>query len=59
MQVITSATKSGAEFLKARDRGTLEQGKWADLIVMTKNPVEDIRNTKSLEAVWIAGKLVK
>jgi imidazolonepropionase-like amidohydrolase len=59
MQVITSATKSGAEFLGARDRGTLEAGKWADLIVMTKNPLEDIRNTKSLEAVWIAGKLVK
>jgi RNA polymerase sigma factor (sigma-70 family) len=59
MQVITAATKSGAEFLGARDRGTLEAGKWADLIVMTKNPLEDIRNTKSLEAVWIAGKLVK
>jgi len=59
MQVIAAATKSGAEFLGARDRGTLEAGKWADLIVMTKNPLEDIRNTKSLEAVWIAGKLVK
>jgi imidazolonepropionase-like amidohydrolase len=59
MQVLTAATKNGAEFLGARDRGTLEAGRWADMLVLSKNPLEDIRNTRSLEAVWIAGKLVK
>jgi len=59
VQVIAAATKSGAEFLGARDLGTLEVGKWTDLIVMTKNPLEDIRNTRSMTQVYIAGKLVK
>ena len=55
MQVITAATKSSAEFLGARDLGTLERGKWADLIVLSKNPLEDIKNTRSIESVYIAG----
>jgi imidazolonepropionase-like amidohydrolase len=54
-QVITAATKSGAEFLKAKDLGTLETGKWADLIVLGANPMANIRNTRSIEAVYIAG----
>jgi imidazolonepropionase-like amidohydrolase len=54
-QVIQAATKNSAEFLGARELGTLEKGKWADLIVLTKNPLEDIRNTRSIEAVYIAG----
>jgi imidazolonepropionase-like amidohydrolase len=58
MQVITAATKSGAEFLGAKDLGTLEKGKWADLIVLAKSPVEDIRNTRTIEAVYIAGNRV-
>ena len=45
MQAIVAATKSGAEFLKAADLGTLQRGKWADLIVLDKNPLDDIRNT--------------
>jgi hypothetical protein len=55
MQVILAATKNAAEFLGARDLGTLERGKWADLIVLAKNPLEDIRNTRSIESVYIAG----
>ena len=57
-QVITAATKSGAEFLRAKDLGTLETGKWADLIVLRDNPVANIRNTRSIEAVYIAGARV-
>ena len=54
-QVITDATRNGAEFLQAKDLGTLEKGKWADLIVLGKNPLEDIRNTRTIEMVMIAG----
>jgi imidazolonepropionase-like amidohydrolase len=54
-QVITAATKSGAEFLHAKDLGTLEQGKWADLIVLNANPAANIRNTRTIESVYIAG----
>jgi imidazolonepropionase-like amidohydrolase len=55
MQVITAATKSSAEFIGAKDLGTLEAGKWADFLVMGKSPLADIKNTRSLEAVYIAG----
>jgi imidazolonepropionase-like amidohydrolase len=56
MQVIQAATKNGAEFLNvSKDFGTLEAGKWADLIVLTKNPIENIKNTRTIETVLIAG----
>ena len=35
--------------------GTLEKGKWADLVVLSANPLENIRNTRAIETVWIAG----
>ena len=57
-QVITAATKSGAAFLRAKDLGTLEPGKWADLIVLSNNPAANILNTRSIEAVYIAGNRV-
>ncbi len=54
-QVIGAATKNSAEFLGARDLGTLEPRKWADMIVLDKNPLADIRNTRTIRAVYIAG----
>jgi imidazolonepropionase-like amidohydrolase len=59
MQVITAATQSSAEFLGvSKDLGTLAPGKWADLIVLAKNPLADITNTRTLEMVMIAGNRV-
>jgi imidazolonepropionase-like amidohydrolase len=60
MQVITSATRSSAEYLGAsKDIGTLEAGRWADLIVLSANPLTSIRNTRGIEAVYISGNKVK
>jgi imidazolonepropionase-like amidohydrolase len=58
MQVIVAATKSGAEFLEAKDLGTLEPARWADLIVLDRNPLENIKNTQAIRAVYIAGNRV-
>jgi imidazolonepropionase-like amidohydrolase len=58
MQVITDATRNAAEFLQAKDLGTLQRGKWADLIVLDNNPLENIRNTRSIEMVMIAGNKI-
>jgi imidazolonepropionase-like amidohydrolase len=57
--IIVSATRNASEFLGVqKDLGTLEKGKWADLIVLTKNPLADIRNTRTIESVMIAGNII-
>jgi imidazolonepropionase-like amidohydrolase len=58
MQVITAATGSAARFLQAEDLGTLQAGKWADLIVLDRDPLADIHNTRTIHAVYIAGNRV-
>lgn len=59
-QIITIFSKNSAEFLGAqKDLGTLEKGHWADMVVLTKNPLQDIRNTHSIDAVYIAGNKVR
>ncbi len=59
MQAIVSATSTAARCLKADDQfGTLQTGKWADFLVLSANPLDDIQNTKKLDSVWIAGNRV-
>ena len=59
MQTLAAATSSAAKFAHAADRiGTLEPGKWADLLVLDANPLDDIRNTRKIDSVWIAGNRV-
>jgi len=58
LQALTAATGSNAEFLGAKDIGTVQVGKWADLLVLDKNPVADIRNTRSIHEVFVAGRKV-
>ncbi len=55
MQIIVSATGAAANCMGFKDLGTLEVGKWADFIVLKKNPLDDIKNSRSIESVWIAG----
>jgi imidazolonepropionase-like amidohydrolase len=59
MQVLVAATRQAAEFLGAKDLGTLERSKWADLVVLDRNPLDDIKNTRTIHAVYIAGNQVK
>jgi imidazolonepropionase-like amidohydrolase len=58
-QVIQAATKNAAEFLKAKDLGTLAKSKWADLIVLEKNPLDNILNTRAIDSVYIAGNRIR
>jgi imidazolonepropionase-like amidohydrolase len=60
MQALLASTSTAARCLKAADQfGTLEKGKWADLLVLSGNPLDDVRNTRKLDSVWIAGNLVR
>ncbi len=58
MEIIVSATGNAAACLELEDVGTLEQGKWADFVVLTENPLDDINNSRTIESVWIAGNRV-
>ncbi len=58
LQAIKCATLNGAEHLgMARELGSLEPGKLADLIVLNENPLDDIRNSEKIKYVMINGKL--
>ena len=56
MQAIVSATGDAARCHKATALGTLSAGSVADVLVLSANPLENIRNTRTIEQVWIAGK---
>ena len=58
MQALISATRDSAEFLGAKDLGVIEASRWADLLVLNANPVADIKNSRAIHSVYIAGNLV-
>ncbi|GAB5536756.1 MAG: amidohydrolase family protein [Rubricoccaceae bacterium] len=58
-ELIPMATRNAARMLGVDDDlGTLEVGKWADMVLLDENPLEDIRHTRSMRAVFVAGSRV-
>ncbi|MBX7094105.1 MAG: amidohydrolase family protein [Flavobacteriales bacterium] len=58
LQALRCATWNGAHYIGMEDQiGSLEKGKLADLIIMDKNPLENIRNTESISYVMVNGRL--
>lgn len=58
IEAIRASTGVAADCIGAGDIGTLEPGKWGDLLVLGANPAENIENSKTIESVWIAGNRV-
>ncbi len=58
MDAIKSATSDNARWLGDNGIGSIAAGKWADLLVLDKNPAEDIHNTETINSVYIAGNPV-
>ena len=56
--VIVSATRNSAEVMRLTDLGTVAAGKSADFIVLDANPLDDITNTRRINAVYIRGAAV-
>jgi imidazolonepropionase-like amidohydrolase len=63
MEAIVAATRTAAECLGWADRvGTLEAGKWADVVVARGNPLDDIRslaNPANVVLVLQGGRTMK
>jgi imidazolonepropionase-like amidohydrolase len=56
---LESATSTAAEFLESEDElGRIAAGFRADILVLRGNPLEDIRNTRSIEFVLLNGTKV-
>jgi imidazolonepropionase-like amidohydrolase len=58
MDAIKAATFDNAAWLKDKTIGAIEKGRWADLLVLEKSPLDDIRNTQTISSVYIAGNAV-
>jgi imidazolonepropionase-like amidohydrolase len=59
MQVIVAATRTGAQALgKLDELGTIERGRQADLLLLSANPLEDVRNLRKIERIMLNGQWV-
>lgn len=59
MSALQTVTRDAARYLgRERTMGTVTAGKVADLVVLDRNPLADIRNTQSIHAVVTRGRLI-
>ena len=59
MQALQSATLWVAEFVRAdQELGSVTPGKLADLVILRDNPLEDIRNTRTVDTVIQGGRVL-
>ncbi|KAH7185983.1 uncharacterized protein B0J16DRAFT_343069 [Fusarium flagelliforme] len=54
-EAINAATREAAKWHQLSDRGTIEVGKRADLLMLGSDPLVDITNTLDIERVWVYG----
>ncbi len=58
MQAIVAGTSRPAQRLGLGEMGTLAAGKSADFVILDENPLEDIRNTRTIYQVYLRGRMV-
>jgi len=60
MEALLAATRNGAEAVNRLDEmGTVEKGKFADLVLLDADPLADIANTQKIAAVVLNGRLYR
>ena len=56
MQVLVASTRGGAQAMgREKDLGTIEKGKWADLLVLSADPTADVAHLRKLRHVVRGG----
>jgi imidazolonepropionase-like amidohydrolase len=58
MQAIIAATSRPAARLGLSEMGTIAPGKTADFVILDANPLDDIRNTRTISRVYLRGREV-
>lgn len=59
-QALIASTASAAELCNVSENlGTVSAGKWADLIAMPQNPLDNIRNLRQLDFVMKDGQIIR
>jgi imidazolonepropionase-like amidohydrolase len=59
-EVLVAATGRAADCLGLEASvGTIQAGRWGDLVALNADPRVDIRNTRAIHGVWIAGNQVR
>jgi hypothetical protein len=57
LEILRASTVNPARYLNSYgDEGTISEGKKANLVLLSKNPLTDIKNARSIEGVVLSGK---
>ncbi len=57
LEALRAATVLPAKHFRIPDRGVIAPGMRADLVLLSADPLEDIKNTRSIQKVWLAGQM--
>ena len=57
-EAISAGTRNGALLLRVDSLGLVAPGKVADLVILSRDPLEDIRHTRAIERVMSRGHML-
>ena len=58
-ETLIAATSAPTRWFGLEDRGVIEEGARADLVLIDGNPLTDISRTRNIDSVWVGGERVR
>ncbi|GAA4386342.1 amidohydrolase family protein [Tsukamurella soli] len=59
VEVLAAATSLSADTFSLKDRGVIEPGRRADLVLVGGDPTSDVTATRNIRGVWIGGERIR